>query len=66
MGQDLYEQSFRETPFRTAIDPAIREQYAGKGLLIKSNDLWFPREMSAAVPRCGRRAESTEDPAALL
>ena len=45
MGQDLYEQLFRETPFKTEIYPAIREKYAGKGLLIKSNDLWFPWEM---------------------
>jgi hypothetical protein len=45
MGQDLYEQLFRDTPFKTEIYPAIREKYAGKGLLIKSNDLWFPWEM---------------------
>jgi hypothetical protein len=45
MGQDLYEQLFRETPFKTEIYPAIREKYQGKGLLIKSNDLWFPWEM---------------------
>jgi hypothetical protein len=45
MGQDLYEQLFRDTPFMTDIYPAIREKYAGKGLLIKSNDLWFPWEM---------------------
>ena len=36
---------FRDTPFKTEIYPAIREKYAGKGLLIKSNDLWFPWEM---------------------
>ncbi len=45
MGQDLYEQLFRDTPFKTEIYPAIRETYKGKGLLIKSNDLWFPWEM---------------------
>jgi hypothetical protein len=45
MGQDLYEQLFRETPFKTEIYPVIREKYGGKGLLIKSNDLWFPWEM---------------------
>jgi hypothetical protein len=45
MGQDLYEQLFRDTPFKTEIYPAIREKYQGRGLLIKSNDLWFPWEM---------------------
>jgi hypothetical protein len=45
MGQELYEQLFRDTPFKTEIYPAIRETYKGKGLLIKSNDLWFPWEM---------------------
>lgn len=45
MGQDLYEQLFRDTPFKTEIYPVIREKYRGKGLLIKSNDLWFPWEM---------------------
>ena len=45
MGQDLYEQLFRDTPFKTEVYPAIREKYEGKGLLIKSNDLWFPWEM---------------------
>jgi hypothetical protein len=45
MGQELYEQLFRDTPFKTEIYPAIREKYKGKGLLIKSNDLWFPWEM---------------------
>ena len=45
MGQDLYEQLFRDTLFKTEVYPAIREKYEGKGLLIKSNDLWFPWEM---------------------
>ena len=45
MGQDLYQQLFRDTLFKSEIYPAIRETYKGKGLLIKSNDLWFPWEM---------------------
>ena len=45
MGYDLYAKLFHDTPFKTEIYPAIREKYRGKGLLIKSNDLWFPWEM---------------------